>query len=218
MNKLTSVLLVDDHVLVLKMLVDRLACEPDIEVVGTVEDARSAVTEAIRLRPDVILMDIDMPGTSCFDAARTIHCQYPMTNLIFLSAFVNDRYVEQALEIEATGYLTKIEPPESVVAAIRAVANGKCYFSPQVQSRIVIGSKCVQLAQPKQSRTSTLSSREEEVLCYVAQGLSKKEIAKVMHISVKTVNNHTSHLMEKLQIHDRVKLARFAIREGLVKP
>lgn len=215
MNKPISLLLVDDHALMRRMLADRIACEPDMLVVGTVEDAAAAVAEAIRQRPDIILMDIDMPGVICFDAARTIQELCPKTRIIFLSAFFNDRYIDQALAVEAAGYLTKTEPPESVIAAIRAVAAGKSYFSPQVQSRIVVDSDGIRLAQPKQSRASTLSGRELEVLRYLARGMSKKQIAQTMYISAKTVNNHTAHVMDKLDIHDRVELSRFAIREGL---
>lgn len=215
MNKPISLLLVDDHALMRRMLADRIACEPDMLVVGTVEDADAAVAEAIRQRPDIILMDIDMPGVICFDAARTIQELCPKTRIIFLSAFFNDRYIDQALAVEAAGYLTKTEPPESVIAAIRAVAAGKSYFSPQVQSRIVVDSDGIRLAQPKQSRASTLSGRELEVLRYLARGMSKKQIAQTMYISAKTVNNHTAHVMDKLDIHDRVELSRFAIREGL---
>jgi len=217
MSKRISLLLVDDHTLLRKMLGDRLENEPDMAVVGIVGNADDAVTEAIKLKPDIIMMDIDMPGLACFDAARTIGAQCPNTRIIFLSAFFNDRYIEQALVVEAAGYLTKSEPPESVVSAVRAAASGRSYFSPQVQSRIVVGSNGTRLALKKRSRVSTLTERELEVLRYVARGMSKKQIAKTMHISAKTVNNHTTHVMAKLDIHDRVELARFAIREGLAE-
>lgn len=217
MNKPISLLLVDDHALVRTMLADRLANEPDVQVVGSVENASAAVTIAIKQKPDVILMDIDMPGLICFDAARMIKKIHPRTCIIFLSAFFHDRYIEQAFEVEAEGYLTKTEPPESVIAAIRAVAAGKSYFSPEVQSRIVIDTDGVRLVNTKRSRASTLSERELEVLRYLARGLAKKQIAETMHISIKTVSNHTSHIMDKLDIHDRVELSRFAIREGLAE-
>lgn len=212
-----SLLLVDDHTLMRKMLEDRIASEPGMQVVGTAADADAAVAQAIRQRPDVILMDIDMPGLICFDAARTIQSLCPETCIIFLSAFFNDRYIEQALAVEAAGYLTKTEPPESVIAAIRAAAAGKSYFSPEVQARIVVDSDGTRLAQTRRSRASTLSDRELEVLRYLARGMSKKQIAQTMHISAKTVNNHTSHLMDKVDIHDRVELSRFASREGLAE-
>ncbi len=199
------------------MLADRLAEEQDMQVVGTVENADAALAEAIRQEPDIILMDIDMPGLSCFHSARTIQRLCSKTCIIFLSAFFHDRYIEQALAVEAAGYLTKSEPPESVIAAIRAAAAGKSYFSPEVRARIVVDSDGTRLAQTRRSRASTLSDRELEVLRYLARGMSKKEIARTMHISAKTVSNHTTHVMDKLDIHDRVELSRFAIREGLAE-
>ncbi|MCH8147782.1 MAG: response regulator transcription factor [Planctomycetes bacterium] len=217
MNKPISILLVDDHTLMRRMLGDRLASEPDMQVVATADNADTAVAEAIRHRPDIVLMDIDMTGLSCFQVARTMHRQYPETCIIYLSAFFNDCYIEQALAVGAAGYLTKSEPPEAVMSAIRAVAAGGSYFSPEVQSRIVVDSHGTRLMEPNRSRASTLSNRELEVLRYLANGMSKKEVAQTMHISVKTVERHCCNLMEKLDIHDRVELTRFAIREGFAQ-
>lgn len=217
MTKPISILLVDDHTLVRELLEDRLAGEPGMRVVGTVDNADAAVAEAIRHKPDIVLMDIDMPGLSCFEAARSLQRHCPETCIIFLSAFFQDCYIEQALAVEAAGYLTKSEAPESVIAAIRAAAAGKSYFSPEVQSRIVVGSNDTRLMEPRRSRASTLSNRELEVLRYLARGMSKKEIAKTIHVSVKTVERHCCNLMDRLDIHDRVALSRFAIHEGLAK-
>lgn len=218
MTSLISLLLVDDHTMVRETLGNRLDGEPDIDVVGIAENADEAVTLAVKLRPLIILMDIDMPGLLCFDAARTIQTQCPDTRIIFLSAFLNDRYIEEALACGACGYITKNEAADSVVKAVREVATGGAYFSPDVQSRIIIDPTGPKLAGRKQSRLSTLTSREIEILRYVAKGMSKREIAKTAHISIKTVENHCTHVMTKLDIHDRVELARFAIREGLAEP
>lgn len=191
--------------------------EPDIEVVGRTENADRAVPEAIRLEPDIVLMDIDMPGRICFEAARAIQDRCPQIRIIFLSAFFHDRYIEQALEVLAAGYVTKGEPPETVIEAIRAVASGRSYFSTDVQDRLVVDPKGLRLAHKKRSRASTLTPKELEVLRYIARGLSQKQIAATMHRSEKTVHNHCTQLMAKLDIHDRVELARFAIREGLAE-
>lgn len=217
MTKQISVLLVDDHTMVRGMVRDRLQMEPEITIVGSVGTADEAVGEAIRKKPDVVLMDIDMPGMLCFDAARTIAIQCPHVRVIYLSAFSHDRYIEEALAVKAWGYVTKSESESSLVQAIRSVASGVAYFSPEVQARLVVDSSGAKFAQKSQSRASSLTNREMEVLRYLARGMSKKEISRTMHISVNTVNRHSSSLMNKLDIHDRVELARFAIREGLAE-
>lgn len=210
-----SVLLADDHSMVRRLLGRRLEVEPDMTVVATVSDAEEATAEAARLRPGIILMDIDMPGLSCFEAARTIRRQCPDSRIIFLSAFFHDRYIEQALAVQAWGYITKHEPEDSVLEAIRKVSSGFAYFSPEVKARIVVGSQGASFASHGRARASSLTEREMEVLRYLARGMSKKAIAGTMHISVHTVNRHTTTLMAKLDIHDRVELARYALREGL---
>ena len=217
MKDAITVLIVDDHALLRETLRDRLHSEEDIDVVGTAGNAADAVTMAAELEPDIVLMDIDMPGRSCFDAAKTLKLRSPSTCIIYLSAFFHDRYIESALQAHASGYLTKDEPPEVIVKAIRSAAGEVAYFSHKVQSRIVVGKNGVHLAESGKSRASLLTSRELEVLRYIARGQPKKEIAATMHVSVSTVSRHTENLMEKLDIHDRVELARFAIREGLAE-
>lgn len=211
------VMVVDDHALVRRSLAQLLSQASDIETVAECETADRAIDEAIRLNPDVVLMDIDMPGVAAFDAARTIRARSPGSRIIFLSAFTHDRYIEAALAAGAMGYLTKDEPPETVARAVRTVASGRTAFSAEVQARLIIDAQGVRLSPSVQSRTASLSAREIEVLRYIAQGLAKKEIAEIMHLSVKTVENHSANLMKRLGIHDRVELARFAIREGLVE-
>ena len=211
------ILVVDDHALVCGALSERLRRESDFSVVGTAATAEEAIKKTIEEKPDVILMDIDMPGLISFDAARSIASLRPEAQVIFLSAFLHDSYIEQALRVRAKGYLTKREPPERVVEAIREVASGGACFSEEVQSRIVVDSKGAKLAKQPTSRASTLTAREVEILGYIARGLAKKQIAGTMHISVKTVDRHCANLMSKLDIHDRVELARFAIREGLAE-
>jgi len=217
LNKPVSILLADDHALVRGTLRSHLEIEPDMTVVADVGDADEALAQAKKLNPNIVLLDIDMPGTLCFEAARRIKIFCPETRILFLSAFSSDRYIEQALAVEASGYITKGEPPEVVVRAIRSVMTGAAYYSPQVQTRFVVDERGVRLAQPTQTRVSSLSQREMEVLRYIARGLSKKQIAALMHISVSTVDAHSARLMNKLDIHDRVELARYAIREGLAE-
>jgi len=211
-----SVILADDHVLVREMLHERLTRE-GMKIVGLASSGDHAVELAAECLPDVAVLDIDMPGMSAFQAAREVCRVSPNTRVIFLSAFVHDSYVDQALEVEASGYLTKSEPPEAIVEAIRRVHRGRSSFSHAVLDRIVIDPAGVRLANGRRSRCGLLTEREREVLGYVAMGLPQKQIARLTGISVKTVQHHVMHLMDKLEIHDRVELARFAIREGLVE-
>ena len=211
-----NILLVDDHAVLREALAERLQREASISVVGTASDAAEAIEACRQEQPDVVVMDIDMPGLNCFDAARRILSTQPGIRIVFLSAHTNDNYIEQAIDVGAVGYLTKSEPPDTVIEAVREAAAGRVYFSPEIMSRMVVGDGQVGLASDHGARMSTLSQREMEVLQYIAQGHKKKEIAQVMKLSMKTVEKHTENLMRKLDIHDRVQLARFAIREGLV--
>jgi DNA-binding NarL/FixJ family response regulator len=137
--------------------------------------------------------------------------------VIFLSAFFHDRYIEEALEAGASGYVTKNEAPGSLLSAIRKVSSGFTYFSPEVHERLVVDVSGLRLRSESHTRGFSLTDRETETLRYVAQGLAKREIANIMHLSVRTVDAHVRNLMAKLDIHDRVELARFAIREGLAE-
>ena len=217
MNGPVSILIVDDHALVRNMLADRLSREPDLTVCATASDAGAAVLEFNRCRPDIVLMDIDMPGLVSFEAARKIKQSSANTEIIFLSAYTNDRYIEQALTVGAAGYVTKGEPVETVIEAIRAVADGDCYFSPEVRSRLVVQPSGATLTHARQSLAALLTNRELEMLRYVARGMSQKEIATLTGVSPQTVHRHCNNLMSKLDIHDRVDLARYAIREGLAE-
>ncbi|RKY21605.1 MAG: DNA-binding response regulator [Planctomycetota bacterium] len=217
MSDVIGVLLVDDHALLRESLADRLATEPGLKVLGTASGAEDALELLDELRPDVVLLDIDMPGTSCFDAARSIRSRQPQARVVFLSAFSNDRYIESALEAHATGYVTKDERPSVVIQAVRSAAADVAYFSPKIQARLVVDTDGLHLTGGSASRSSLLTLRELEVLRQLSRGLSKKEIATLLDLSVKTVSRHAENLMAKLDIHDRVELARFAIREGLAE-
>ena len=218
MNEPIRVMVVDDHALVRDMLARSLSAETDIEVVAVAPQATAAIEQAERHGPDIVLMDIDMPGMSPFEASRQIRALLPSVRLVFLSAHVNDQYIDQALEVEASGYLSKEEPAEVVVDAVRRAARGATRFSKSVSERIVLGTDGPRLSDHSASRINLLTPREREILGYLADGMQKKAIANLLDISPKTVEKHCDHIMDKLDIHDRVKLARYAIREGLTQP
>lgn len=213
-----TVVLADDHTLVRNTLGSWLKSAGGIQVVADIGNADAAVDACIAHKPDVVVLDIDMPGLQCFDAARSIKARCPNTRVLFLSAFFHDRYIEDALQVEASGYVTKGESPQTIVEAIRIAVSGGIYFSPEIRARLVIDSSGVRLSSGKTTRASLLTAREVEVLRYIARGMAKKEIAATMRLSVKTVDNHCTSMMNKLDIHDRVDLARYAIREGLAEP
>lgn len=218
MNATIKVMVVDDHALVRDVLTERLNGETDIQVVATAPDAGTALELSRTHTPHVVLMDIDMPGASPFETAARMRAGSPEVKLIFLSAYVNDQYIDQALQLQAQGYLSKEEPAEEVIEAIRRAARGATRFSKAVRDRIVLDSGGLSLSARSSSRLSLLTPREREVLRCLAAGMSKKEIARLLDISPKTVEKHCDHVMSKLDIHDRVDLARYAIREGLTQP
>lgn len=218
MTETIKILLVDDHALVRGALSMRLEMEPQFEVVGTAGTADEALEMTVKYEPTIILMDIDMPGMDSFEAARRIAETRPQCNIIFLSAYMYDHFIDRALEVRARGYLTKRESAESVVSAILEVASGGACFSEDVRARIAVDSTGARLQTEMKSRAATLRPRERETLRYLARGMSKKKIAVRMNISIKTVEHHAANLMSKLGIHNRVDLARFAIREGLIQP
>lgn len=215
--KPVKILLVDDHALLRGMLSERLGMRDDFEIVGAASDAGEALRLANDTQPDIVVMDIDMPGLSCFDAAKRLLALYPQTRIIFLSAYFHDHYIEQALRAGAVGYLTKSESPQRIEEAVREVAAGGASFSDEVRSRIVIDEGKAILRGEAMTRSSNLTDREIEVLRYLSRGLAKKEVAEIMHLSVKTIEKHTYNVMQKLDIHDRVELALYAIREGLAE-
>lgn len=214
MNLLTAVL-ADDHALLREMLRERLISSGRFQVLAATGDADAALDTIVRKRPDVAILDIDMPGRNAFEVASVIRTASPNTGILFLSSHFHDRYIQQALDAGARGYVVKTRSPDEIVEAIRSVAQGGVVYSQEVLDRIVIDAKGVYLSNNITTRLDQLSDREREVLVYLARGLSKKEIAELMTLSVKTIQNHADRLMQKLDIHDRVELTRFAIREGL---
>lgn len=216
MSQVISVLLADDHSLVRDMLSAALEAEGfDVHVAATGNEALAIGREC---KPDVAVMDIDMPGLSAFEVARSWRAEGHAIRLLLLSAYVRDSYVGEALAVEASGYLTKDEPPGEVIAAIRSVAAGDVRFSSAVLDRIAVDASGPRVVSEEAPRAQGLTARELEIVRLIARGHHQKQVAVQLDISIKTVQHHLTAAMDKLGIHDRVELARFAIREGLVEP
>ncbi len=207
----------DDHACLRRATVEWVERSGAFEVVAEVGTATEALDSVRRLRPDLVVLDIDMPGRSSFEVADEIRRISPESKVVFLSGFYTDRYIADAIAARASAYVTKGDSPTNMLNALTRVAEGSTYFSPEVRERLVIDGSSVRLGAAPQLRSDALSSREREVLRHVATGLTKRDIAKLLHLSPRTVERHVANIMQKLSLHDRVALARFAIREGLVE-
>ena len=209
------VLIADDHTILREGLRALLAPCDDIEVVGEAADGREAIAQVARLRPDVVLMDIAMPGLGGLEATLEIRRQWPSTKVLVLTQYDNRQYVLSILKAGAAGYVVKGAAASELVTAIRAVHRGEAFLSPTaaqaVLERYLGGEEGVV------EGYDHLSDREKQVLKLAAEGKTNKEIAALLCLSVKTVMGHRASLMEKLDLHNRTELVRYAIAHGLIE-
>jgi DNA-binding NarL/FixJ family response regulator len=209
--KTISILLADDHAVVRNGFRRILEAEWDLEVVGEAANGREAVELAEKLKPMVVVMDVTMPELNGIEAARRIAKMLPRTRILALSMHKDAVYVREILRAGAHGYLLKDSNQADLLAAVRAVANGQGWLSPQV-SDVVLDDYRKQVTNP----IDLLSSREREVLQMIAESRTNKEIASALHLSVYTVEAHRGRIMEKLNMHAVGELVRFAMRNGLI--
>jgi NarL family two-component system response regulator LiaR len=208
------VLLVDDHVVVRKGLRALLDRDPGIEVTGEAEDGEQALQTLARLRPDVILMDLEMPGMGGIEATRQIAQEHPNARIVVLTSHAAEHDVLPALKAGALGYVLKHSAPEDVLHAIRQAHLGEPVLDPSV-ARLLL-QELHRPAAAKQPRTpDPLSERELEVLRLIARGLSNQEIADRLVVGEATVRSHVSAILRKLQLASRTQAALYALREGL---
>jgi DNA-binding NarL/FixJ family response regulator len=216
--KRIKTLLADDHTIVREGLRALLAADREIEVVGEAHDGREAVELTASLRPDVVVMDIAMPILNGLEATRQILAASPGTKVLILSAHSDDAYIDRVIAVGAVGFLIKQTSAQILAKAIHEIMAGKAFYSPQVSKRIQdhyqkpdkIGGLMIKKA-------TGLTSRELEVIQLVAEGQANKQVAAGLHISIKTVEKHRQHLMDKLNIHDTAGLTRYAITQGIIE-
>jgi DNA-binding NarL/FixJ family response regulator len=210
------VLIVEDDALMRAGLRGVLEHQATIEVVGEAEDGSDAVYRTRLQRPDVVLMDIRMPGLDGIAATRDVLAAFPEVKVVILTTFEQDDYIFGALDAGASGFLLKRTKPEELIAAIRTIAAGDSLLSPSVTSR-VIERMARQRAPVDDGRLADLTTREREVLVLVARGLSNAEIATALVIEESTVKTHTKRILAKLALRDRVQVVIFAYEHGLAR-
>lgn len=213
MARKIRVMVVDDHRLVREGLTSLLRIHPEIEVVGEASDGDEGVAKARTLEPDVILMDISMPGMNGITATKIIKKDVPKSKVIMLTMLDQEGYVYEAVKAGATGYLLKNTGLEDIVKAIKEVLKGGATLHPDAQAQLL--KEYVFLARHNQD-TYGLSDREIEVLQLLADGMSNKEIAGKLYISTQTVKTHIAHIFEKLGVSDRTEAVAAALRRGMV--
>jgi len=208
--KHTRTLLADDHPLTLEGL--RVFLEPHLEIVGTATDGRALVEAALRLKPDLIILDITMPLLNGIDAALQIKKNLPGVKLLFVTMHVNPAYLEAALNAGATGYVLKSAAREELLGAIQTVLNGRIYVTPSLS-----GDALERFPDPSEAAAAVrLSAREREILQLVAEGRAAKEIAHILNISISTVAFHRDNIKRKLGLRTTAELTKHAIEQGLV--
>jgi DNA-binding NarL/FixJ family response regulator len=207
------VLVVDDHAVVRAGIRRVLDAESDIETVGEAATAERAVFEALESKPDVVLMDVVMPGKSGIEGLPALLNAVPEVRVLMLSMQDDPRYVREAFEAGASGYVLKDAADTDVVDAVRAVAAGERYVHPTLGARLV----AAESEERKRAESDPLSEREREVLRLLALGHTNQEIAALLYISVRTAETHRAHVMQKLGLSSRAELVRYALDHGLVE-
>ena len=211
----TRVLVADDHAIVRQGLRAILDTEPDIEVVGEAADGREAVRKTLALRPDVVIMDVSMPRMNGLEATARIAKESAEVKIVALTMHSSEEYVYSLLKAGARGYLLKESVSSDLIEAIHAVQAGGTYLHPAISTKVVDGYLKKPHARARPGMMDVLTTREREILQLIAEGHTNKEIAGLLVLSVKTIENHRTRIMDKLEIHNVAGLTRYAISRGI---
>ena len=211
------ILVADDHALVREGIRALLSLCDDLEVVGEAADGQEAIEAARRLDPDVVLMDINMPGLGGLEATPAIHRENPRAKILVLTQYDDREYVARFLKSGASGYILKKAAGSELASAVRAVHRGGLVLDPSLARSMLSPSAEHPSPGSGDERYGSLTEREKQVLKLVAEGNSNKEVAQVLGISVKTAMSHRERVMQKLDIHNRTELVKFALRQGVIK-
>lgn len=212
-----SIVLADDHAVVRRGMQALLESEPDLAIVGAATDGLETVRLVERFKPDVLVLDLMMPGLGGLEALRIVRERSPRTRVVILSIYSSVAFITQALQLGATGYVLKGCTEENLLRAIREAGAGRRFLSPPV-TEIAIQAYIEQTKTGPFDPHDTLTPRQREVLQMVAEGMTNSEIAERLHISPRTVENHRAALMQKLGMQNQTELIRHAIRHGLIPP
>lgn len=213
-----KLLLVDDHAVVRSGLRMLLETQPDVTIVGEAETGLRAVELAQELKPDVVVMDIMLPDITGIEATRRIHATCPGVAIVALTIQEDEQYFFEMLTAGASGYVPKRAAPEDLLNAIRAAHRGEVFLFPSLAKTLVRDFVTRAESGKAQTEMDGLTPREREVLTYLAEGASNEEIADALNISANTVARHRENIMQKLNLHSRVELVKYAIRKGLIEP
>jgi DNA-binding NarL/FixJ family response regulator len=216
MPKNIKVLIAEDHKIVREGLKILISSDPQIRIAGEAEDGEKAVKLAKKLRPDVVLMDLAMPRSNGLQATREICRQVPRTKVLVLSAYQDPESIRKAMEVGASGYLTKRSAANDLLTAIREVQRGNRYYSPCIAARLDQQLRSSFLHGHRGATPRPLTKRENQVLVLIAQGLANKGMAAQLSLSVKTIEKHRQQVMDKLDIHEVAGLTRYALSKGLL--
>jgi two-component system response regulator NreC len=216
MSPRLRILIADDHTLFREGVRKLLEDQPGIEVVGEASDGREAVRKVHTLRPDVVLMDIAMPSLNGLEATRQIKRDHPEVSVLVLTMYDHEEYFRQVLEAGASGYIIKRAATSDLVAAIFAVYNGEAVLSPSI-TRLLLEDYFRRESDKSETEPDLLSPREREILQLIAEGNTSREIAEILSLSIKTVQSHRSSLMQKLDLHDRGDLIKYAIQKKIIE-